>query len=1274
MNRGRKSNISFGIGILLMVVALSAFSQADKLQFDRYSTDEGLSHANVNWLFEDQFGFIWIGTDDGLNCFDGISFKVYRNNFEDDNSLLNSRVTGIYEDSKGLLWIGTNDGLTTFNQKAGKFKQYSNELNNPNSLSSTADSFIEDVNGVIWVATGDGLAKYRPESDDFDILRHDSGQNSISGNLITSFAEDQENNIWIGTSSGLSKYDIRTEKFINYTTDDNSEISLLSNDIRSLYVDRQNRLWIGHFLKGITQLDLETSTVNYFSNDSNDEFSLSNNYIQGFDENEEGEIWIATDNGLNKFHENGTFTRYFNDANNLFSLSSNILTSMIIDRNDNLWLGTRLGGVNLYAKDKYGFELFQSNPNDPTSLSSNKTSSIAEDQFGNLAVGTDGWGINFLNRSTGEFTHLAHDPDNSNSITNNKVLTLEYDSFGNLWIGMWGGGLCRLNLSTGKITRYLNDPNDPKSLAGNNLFYLYEDKEKILWIGTFGDGFIRYNRESDDFTNFKYELDALKGVSFFGIGHIIEDHNNTIYFSDEAEGLFSFNKNTQEVKIYKYTREEGDISSNSIGASLHDSQNRLWVGTMGGGLNLFDYQTETFTAFRQKDGLPSEGIVGILEGDDGNIWLSTNNGISKFNPDEKTFKNYSKVDGLQGNQFNNRNAAKLSTGELAFGGNGGFNLFDPLSMKSNPIAPPIYITDFKLFNKEVKIGENEILKNGILFTDEIELNHSQNFFSFDFIGLNYRHGAKNQYKYMMEGLQNEWVDIGHETKVSYTDIKPDDYVFKVMAANNDGVWSVEPAQIKISVIPPFWATWWFRGIVALAIISISFWFFRWRSNLRKMNQLKLENKVKEATAQVKSQNMVLEAQSESLKLAIQDTNFVLKEALESGNFSARIDTESKEGEWKALGESINQLFESVWRPFESINRIVNKMAEGDLTDRFIADAKGDVLTLSRNLNKAMDNLSELLSEISVQVNVIGESSEEMLLNSQEMNSSTGEIASSIGEMSKGAQDQVVKVDESSNLIEGILKFSSDMGDQAESINQTAELGVQKSDTGMQQIEMLDLSMKNILNYSDKTNGSIEALTKRSDEISGVVRIIKDIASQTNLLALNAAIEAAQAGDAGRGFAVVAEEIRKLAEDSKKSAGEIEELIAAVQSDTTSTAGLIGEMSSSIKEGEAATKHSLTAFEEISKYYAETLEKSEKILGATKQQTHDIGNVVDIINGVVVIAEETAAGTEEVASSSTQLSAGMTNYTEKSKTVSEITQQLRDKVGKFILKKMEELAN
>ncbi len=1257
------------VACLLIWSSVQSSAQSNNLRFVRLGTEDGLSHTIASTVYQDKYGFIWVGTDDGLNRYNGYEFEIFRNVPQDSNSISDNRIQSIAEGPDGMLWVGTSNGLNRYDPTNGKFYRFVSDEDSIGALSGrTVSKMFYDRDGVFWLATEMGLAIYDHQREVFQnfLIPNESGV--MSNVTVNGIAEDKDGVKWLATSIGVISMEGRGEGFVNHTALGKTS----SKNTISIFIDSENRLWAGHFNSGVSLLDLNTGLYRFFLNEPDNDNSISNNYVYQTEEDEHGQIWVCTDNGLNRYLGSGRFMSYHNEPGNEESLSSNIVNEILFDRQNRMWVTTRLGGVCFYDEAMYKFNHIRSNPLDPQSLSSNKIGGYTEGPPGRLIVGTDGAGVNFYDRVTNTFEQLRRNPDNpNNTLSSDKILALEYDRYGGLWLGTWGGGLNFYNERTGQIRNYRHDPNDPNSITDDNIFSIFEDSNGNVWVGSWGNGLSKYNRDTDDFKQFPHtpgDPNSISGTAIYGIQ---EDAGGNLWFAMESTGLEKFDPVSETFTNFNVVEGENSISSNDL-VSIHiDSEGYIWAGTNGGGVNRYDPESDVFKAYTLEDGLPNNVVNGILEDNDGFIWMSTNNGLSRFDPETETFTNYRAKDGLQDNQFMPRNSLKMSTGELVFGGNNGFNMFDPTKLTKNQTAPPVYITDFSLFNEKVQLSESGILRQNPMFTKEIELNYDQNFFSFDYTAINYTNAESNTYQYILEGLNEDWVNIGNDRRVSFTDVDPGSYIFKVKAANNDGIWNETPASMTITIVPPFWATWWFRILSAIIVIGGVTYLYRRQINQERKNQRLLEERIQISTSQIKDQNDELQEQKDNLQKAVEETNYVLRQAIESGKFSeARISVDDKTGSWKELGQMINQLFDTILEPFSGINEIVDAMAHGDLTKRYTRDARGDVHNLTQNLNKALDNLSELLEGVSGSVDKIGEASAVMASTGEEMGVNSGEIAAAIAQMSSGAQSQVTKVDESSNLIEGIVNSSAEMGEQAKTINDAAKHGVQLSQDGKGLIDKVSISIEDLIRYSQESNEAITMLTQRADDITRALSIIKDIAAQTNLLALNAAIEAAQAGDAGRGFAVVAEEVRKLAEDSKNSTKEIESMVGHVQEATRTTANLIDRMNQSVKEGGAASGDAAKSFQEIANSYSETLMLSENIVAATRQQTDDVKQVLSITESIVVIAEQTAAGTEEVATSSAELSSGMDNFNSNTGEVSRIVDELRKKVSHFNLKKTE----
>lgn len=1132
--------------ICLMVGVLSkAEAQQNKLVFQHLTTEDGLSHNIIMDIVGDKRGFVWIGTRNGLDRYDGYEIKHYKHNPNNPSSLNNNWIYTMYKDREENIWIRTaGQSIDRYNYQTDDFTHCPYDSVPAYIRQSLEDRIsifkrsgeAHDQHGNLWKITKGGLDKYNPYGQIVQNVRYDATiPNGLSHDEIYSLFIDKQNVMWVATGQGLNKADLERKEFHHLYRSSTQENGLLDNNIRALAIDQNKVMWIGTYDKGVCRYDPSSGNFSYYTAEDD---KLLSNYVRNLFIDASGTVWVGTrKGGLTQLGEGGLKSVHYGKGDGIQSLPADNLYAINEDGNQNLWLGT----------------------------------------FSGLSI---------LDKTANRFYHYYPDENAQHSLSHRKVRDIYKDTNGTMWIATEGG----LNKAI------LSNSNDYESL-------------------TF-----------ETFTTQKYYDQGLV-VDF--ILSICESQPGT-----------------------------------------------LWLGTQMGLIKM-DVQANTYRYFGIDEGLSDLMIYRVLSDDNGFLWMSHNKGLSKFDPKTEQFTNFTAGDGLQGSEFSEGAGCKDPSGKLYFGGTNGISYFEPLSIKNNPYKPQVMLTDLKIFNRSVSVGQKvngmKVLDRSISYLQDLVLSYRHKIISLEFVALHKADSKSNQYAYMLEGYEDDWnYTDASKRSATYTSLPGGNYTFLLKASNADGLWMEKPSQLRIKVIPPFWLTWWFRVTLGLAFVIMSVIIYRRRTIKIKADQSLLEEKVNEATSKVQMQNEELKEQKDSLQDAIEDTNFVISEAIESGNFKARVDTSTKTGAWKELGMSINRLFESVLSPFEEVNAIVLKMSEGDLTRRYTKEAKGDIEQMANNLNQALDNVSQLLMDITGQVEQIGSSSQEMRVSTEQMNVSTGEIASAIAEMNSGAQSQVNKVDESSNLVEGIMRFSQETGNQAELINKAAKTGVEQSDSGIKLIGKVTDSMGEIISFSKQSNVSIEDLSRRSDEISRVLNFIKEVAAQTNLLALNAAIEAAQAGDAGRGFSVVAEEIRKLAEDAKNSTKEIEILVEEIQNATSATAKLIGDMGNSIKIGEVASTDASGAFQAIASSYANTLELSEKIVEATKQQTSDVRQVVGITESIVVIAEETAAGTEEIASSSTELSSGMTEYSEKTRQVSDIVQELIEKVGRFKLGASKEL--
>jgi signal transduction histidine kinase/ligand-binding sensor domain-containing protein len=837
------------------------------VRFERISTQHGLSNSTVHCVFQDSRGFIWFGTEDGLNRYDGYSFTVYRHDPEDTNSLANNDIRALVEDQDGILWIGTfGGGLDRFDPQTGNFTHF----------------------------------QYNP-----DLPWSESGPSS---NYVMSIAQDMEGALWIAVAaSGVDRFDPQTGEFSHAHS-----LSGFSPEIRDIHVDRSGVIWFATAGRGLYSLDRSALTgeddtggvpdayaiipalgdIDFYTHNPRDAYSLSSDVVLSIFEDSEGVIWVGTGEGLNRLdRETGQFIRYRHHPGRPNSLSSDIVFAIHEDREGTLWLGT-LDGLNTLARSTGRFTHYQNVPNDPYSLSSNFVVSLYEDQSGTLWVGTVGGGVNKADNFSARFSQFRNDPNDSNSLSNNFVQAILQDEEGALWIGTLGGGLNRLD-RTGQWDHYVNLASDPHSLSSNLIQSVYLDRQGVLWVGTDGSGLNRFDPQTEKaiyYHNIPDDPGSLRGDD---VHWILEDADGVLWLGTNA-GLERFDRETERftlylsysvfhifqdsegalwlatnVGLYKYDRrftyfqhdaqDPNTLSDNGVIVVMEDRSGVLWVGTAGG-LNRFDRATQTFHRYTGEDGLPHNAVLGILEDQLGNLWLSSENGISRFDPQAEVFTNYDIRDGLQGSLFVQRSFYQSADGEMFFGGVNGFNAFYPDEIEDNPHPPPIALTSLTLNGEEINVGAPVEALEAVTF------HWPDDSFEFEFAALNYSQPDKNVYAYMLEGFDEDWIYVGGRRFGRYTNLPGGTYTLRLKGTNNDGVWNEAGTSLRVTIVPPVWATWWFRILSALVLVGVVFGGYRLRVRSVEARSRQLEDQVSRRTRELGALNSVAAVASRSLDL------------------------------------------------------------------------------------------------------------------------------------------------------------------------------------------------------------------------------------------------------------------------------------------------------------------------------------------------------------------------------------------------------------------------
>lgn len=814
---------------LILLISLPAASLGN-LHFERLALTGENTYKNdnisaVRATIKDKRGFIWFGGENGLGRYDGQELVIYQTNADNPRSISGNFVWALALDHEGVLWIGTGRGLNRYNAASDDFDRFMADPAAEHALGSNSiNALAIDQDNNLIVAAAAAVSILNPQRTHFHhYYPHRDGIKSVGNNLVRTLFIDNKNQLWAGTSnSGLNLFNRQTGTFTRYQHDPQDPSSLISNDVASIAQDHLGQLWVGTYSNGLSRMNADGKTFTHYQHDPENIHSLGSNNIAAIRADSLQKLWIATDHGgLNLYQpDSDSFRRFTHSPYDIYSLSSNHPRHIFEDDQTNLWIGMFPTGVNFLDQSAAAFTNYSHKPDDPASLSNNGLLTFMEDSEGVLWIGTED-GLNAFDRNTYQFMRYFSNTPGTTGMRFGAVLSLEEDASGELWVGTWSGGLYRFNKQTGKIKHYLPDKDDPQTINSAFIWKILRDKDNTIWLGTETGGLNRYDPGTDSFTSYTANPNEPDSLINNQIWTLLEDRRGFIWVGT-LEGLDRFDKNTETFTHFLHDPDDTTtISSNQIISLLEDSRGNLWVGTRDAGINIYDPETGNFTHINVNDGLPSATISSIVEDDKGNIWVTTVNGIARIDSDTRAITVFNRSHGLISNNFNRDATFKDRHGNLYVGSIAGFSVFHPDDVAIESTPPPVVITRFKLLGKTVPInGPDKLLPQSITETTELTLDYHHIMFSFDFAALSYRSPAYNEYAYMLEGFDTDWHYIGNQRTATYTNINPGRYIFRVKAANRDGVWNENGAAIAIVITPPLWRTWWAYLGYALLFVTV----------------------------------------------------------------------------------------------------------------------------------------------------------------------------------------------------------------------------------------------------------------------------------------------------------------------------------------------------------------------------------------------------------------------------------------------------------------------
>jgi PAS domain S-box-containing protein len=833
-------------------------------RFRTLTIADGLSQNSVNAVVQDKKGFVWIATQDGLNCFDGYSFKTHRSNPTDPDSISDNYIICMIRDSRGHLWLGTEEGLNEYDPQTERFKRYYAVEGQPNTIVDnhvTALYEAPSMPGILWIGTDRGLDRLDTATGRMAHYRKDPG---LTDSLVNDFvqaiyeAPSQPGYLWLATRGGLSRLDTVSGSMDSYTHLPDRTDGLSHNHVRALYepVSAPGTLLIGT-QRGLDQLDLTSGRITRMDHEAFRDIP-----IRAFFEPTASAdtLWVGTYGrgivlfslGLRRVER-----QYLSESDGQ-GLGDNFILSFFEDRSGLLWVGTELGGLGQFSPETRNFLLYRSHPGKADSLSHRTVRAIAESTVrpGHVWIGTYG-GLDLLEGKSGRFQHFFHQSDPTRGPASNLIRAVMEDRRGRLWVGMSSEGISLMDKESSGWIHYRHDTKRSDSLSNDTVRCFLEDRSGTVWVGTLG-GLNRFDETRRGFSVFRHREGDPGSLCSDRVYALEEDRRGRIWIGT-SDGLACLDADRKKFTIHQHDpARPGSLANNMVMAVREDRLGRIWVGTWGGGLGMLDEKTGLFDQFTERDGLPNNVVYGILEDEQGLLWISTNYGLSRMDPMTLGFRNYDVTDGLQSNEFNANASAQGRDGMLYFGGINGLTAFYPQAIRENPFKPPVVISDFKIANRSIPVGANHngwvILEKSIAYTDTLRLSHLDQIISFEFSALSYVAPEKNRYAYMMENLEKDWNMVGGRRFVTYTNVPPGRYRFRVKGSNHDGSWNEVGTAIDLIITPPFWQTLWFRllFIFVAALLIQTLLALRTRALSRRKRYL--ESLVRERTQELTRQN------------------------------------------------------------------------------------------------------------------------------------------------------------------------------------------------------------------------------------------------------------------------------------------------------------------------------------------------------------------------------------------------------------------------------------